>query len=58
MSLLLSNDDGVHAPGLEALRQALAQDHPVVIIAPDRDQARQTTSCFHLPRTGKVSSQS
>jgi 5'-nucleotidase len=53
MSLLLSNDDGVHAPGLEALRQALAQEHEVVIIAPDRDKSG-VSNCLTLDRPLQV----
>lgn len=53
MSLLLSNDDGVHAPGLEALRQALYQDHEVVIIAPDRDKSG-VSNCITLDRPLQV----
>ena len=49
MSLLLSNDDGVHAPGLEALRQALLQDYELVIIAPDRDKSG-VSNCLTLDR--------
>ena len=49
MSLLLSNDDGVHAPGLEALRQALLQDHELVVIAPDRDKSG-VSNCLTLDR--------
>ncbi|MFE8073130.1 5'/3'-nucleotidase SurE [Marinobacteraceae bacterium S3BR75-40.1] len=39
MNLLLSNDDGVHAPGLRALRDALATIATVRTIAPDRDHS-------------------
>lgn len=53
MSLLLSNDDGVHAPGLEALRQALAEDHELVIIAPDRDKSG-VSNCITLDRPLQV----
>ena len=49
MSLLLSNDDGVHAPGLEALRQALQPDYELVIIAPDRDKSG-VSNCLTLDR--------
>lgn len=49
MSLLLSNDDGVHAPGLEALRQALLRDYELVIIAPDRDKSG-VSNCLTLDR--------
>ncbi len=34
MRLLLSNDDGVHAPGILALHQRLARGHEVVRVAP------------------------
>ncbi len=44
-SLLLSNDDGVHAPGLKALREALL---PCVdelhVVAPDRDRSGASNS--------------
>jgi 5'-nucleotidase len=53
MSLLLSNDDGVHAPGLEALRQALAHDHELVVIAPDRDKSG-VSNCITLDRPLQV----
>ncbi len=52
MTLLLSNDDGVHAPGLEALRQAL-HDHVLVIIAPDRDKSG-VSNCLTLDRPLQV----
>lgn len=37
MRILLTNDDGVDSEGLLALRTALAPDHEVVVIAPDRN---------------------
>ncbi|MDN4503848.1 5'/3'-nucleotidase SurE [Alteromonadaceae bacterium BrNp21-10] len=37
MKILLSNDDGVHAPGLKALYEALVKLHDVTVIAPDRN---------------------
>jgi 5'-nucleotidase len=37
MRILLTNDDGVDSPGLFALKQALAGDHDITIIAPDRN---------------------
>jgi 5'-nucleotidase len=49
MSLLLSNDDGVHAPGLEALRQVLRRNHSLVVIAPDRDKSG-VSNCLTLDR--------
>jgi len=38
-SILLTNDDGVHAPGIEALHRALAEIGDVLRVAPDRDQS-------------------
>jgi 5'-nucleotidase len=35
MRILLTNDDGIHAPGLLALQQALTGDHDVDIVAPE-----------------------
>ncbi len=37
MRLLVSNDDGIHAPGIEALANALAQLGEVLTVAPDRN---------------------
>lgn len=37
MRVLLTNDDGVTSPGLFALRVALAPEHEVTVIAPDRN---------------------
>src|SRR5690554_5185623 len=37
MKILLSNDDGVRAPGLAALQQALNDIAEVTVIAPDRN---------------------
>lgn len=39
MRLLLTNDDGVYAPGLAALHQALAVEHEVVVAAPETEQS-------------------
>lgn len=39
MTILLSNDDGIDAPGLEALRQALAGLDDLVICAPSRNHS-------------------
>ena len=49
MSILLSNDDGIHAPGLQALFQALQNEHEVVVIAPDRDKSG-VSNCLTLDR--------
>ncbi|HWN83204.1 MAG TPA: 5'/3'-nucleotidase SurE, partial [Candidatus Udaeobacter sp.] len=37
--ILVTNDDGVRATGLESLRQALAPLGRVVCVAPDREQS-------------------
>lgn len=39
MSLLISNDDGVYAPGLEALYQSLTSISAVTVVAPDRNHS-------------------
>jgi len=41
--LLVSNDDGIHSLGLEALVEALADAGEVVVVAPDREQS----ACSH-----------
>ncbi|HPE59723.1 MAG TPA: 5'/3'-nucleotidase SurE [Thiolinea sp.] len=44
MNILLSNDDGYHAPGLQALRSQLSQNHAVITVAPDRDRSGASNS--------------
>lgn len=44
MKILISNDDGVHAPGLAILAKALAQIAEVTIVAPDRDRSGASNS--------------
>ncbi len=39
MRILLTNDDGVFSPGLEALREALVRDHDVWVVAPDGERS-------------------
>ena len=39
MDILLSNDDGIHAPGLRALREALRPLGNVVVVAPASEQS-------------------
>ena len=39
MKILLTNDDGVHAPGLAALMKRVAEMAEVVVVAPDREQS-------------------
>lgn len=44
MKILLSNDDGVHAPGLQTLRARMAQLAEVVVVAPDRNRSGASNS--------------
>ncbi|RCU51874.1 5'/3'-nucleotidase SurE [Corallincola luteus] len=44
MRILLSNDDGVYAPGLKALYLALSQIADVVTMAPDRNRSGASSS--------------
>lgn len=44
MQILISNDDGVHAPGLATLAEALAEQYPIKIVAPDRDRSGASNS--------------
>jgi len=39
MRVLLTNDDGIHAPGLKALYQELKRDFQVHIVAPDSERS-------------------
>jgi 5'-nucleotidase len=39
VKLLLVNDDGVHSDGIFALKTALARDHDVTVVAPERQQS-------------------
>lgn len=44
MKVLLSNDDGVYAPGLEALAEVMATAHQVSVVAPDRNRSGASNS--------------
>ena len=39
MRILLTNDDGIHAPGLWALHHAFSVRHQVTVVAPDRERS-------------------
>ena len=39
MRILLTNDDGIHAPGILAAKQALTQVGEVVVVAPERPRS-------------------
>lgn len=48
--ILLTNDDGVHAPGLRVIEKALAARWDTVVIAPDREQSASSHSLtLHHP---------
>lgn len=50
MIVLVTNDDGIHAPALTRLREALRPLGRVVIVAPDRDQSATSHSLtLHRP---------
>jgi 5'-nucleotidase len=50
MRLLLTNDDGIHARGLECLAEAAASLGDVTIVAPDREQSATSHSLtMHHP---------
>lgn len=44
MNILISNDDGVYAPGLAALADALQEIADVVVVAPDRNRSGASNS--------------
>ncbi|MBI5062078.1 MAG: 5'/3'-nucleotidase SurE [Desulfatitalea sp.] len=39
MTILLTNDDGIHAPGLWALHRALKSEHELIVVAPERERS-------------------
>ena len=44
MNVLISNDDGVFAPGLKALAELLADEHQTLVVAPDRNRSGASNS--------------
>lgn len=44
MRILVSNDDGVHSPGIEALAKEMAKIGDAVVIAPDRNRSGASNS--------------
>lgn len=44
MKLLISNDDGIHSPGLKALADSLSTLADIVVVAPDRNQSAASHS--------------
>lgn len=39
MRILISNDDGVTAPGIHALAKEFSRDHDVIVVAPEREKS-------------------
>lgn len=39
MAILISNDDGIHAPGLKALAESLQDLDQILVVAPDRERS-------------------
>ena len=58
--ILVTNDDGVHAPGIKALADALADRGEVYTVAPDREVSAcaQSLTLKHPLRVEKVPSAS
>jgi 5'-nucleotidase len=44
MKILISNDDGVYAPGLAALATALSEVGEILVVAPDRNRSAASNS--------------
>ncbi|MCX8126902.1 MAG: 5'/3'-nucleotidase SurE [Dehalococcoidia bacterium] len=50
MKILVTNDDGIHAPGLWALAREMLSLGRVIVVAPDREQSGMGASVsFHHP---------
>lgn len=53
--LLVTNDDGIHGPGLHALVRALADDgHEVLVVAPDHDASGTSASLGRFDMRGHL----
>ena len=39
MHILVSNDDGIHAPGIAVLAEAASKVGTVTVVSPDREQS-------------------
>ncbi|MRA75872.1 5'/3'-nucleotidase SurE, partial [Bacillus thuringiensis] len=44
MKILLSNDDGYQAPGLQALAEPAAELGEILVVAPERDRSGASNS--------------
>ena len=49
VKILLTNDDGIEAPGLDAMVRILGQDHKITVAAPNREQSALSQGfSFHV----------
>jgi len=57
VKILLTNDDGVHAPGLAALIKRVSEVAQVVVVAPDREQSAvsHALTLHHPLRAARIS---
>ena len=44
MRVLLTNDDGIHSPGLWAIAKSLEEIADLTVVVPDRDQSGKGAS--------------
>jgi len=50
MKILITNDDGIFAPGLKALADELAKEFEIEVVAPDKERSASSHSItFHKP---------
>ncbi|HEX7096489.1 MAG TPA: 5'/3'-nucleotidase SurE, partial [Acidimicrobiales bacterium] len=54
MRLLVTNDDGIDAPGIGVLARALSQRHDVVVAAPDRDMSGWSAGIARVSGTKEI----
>lgn len=56
MKVFLTNDDGIHAPGLWALYRRFREEHSVSVVAPDRERSAVSHGItLHTPlRTSRI----
>ena len=48
MRILLTNDDGISAPGLRALVEEFRVGHDVLVVAPDTQRSAVSHACTFL----------
>lgn len=57
MKILVTNDDGIHAPGIKILVEALGEIGEVIVVAPDRERSAvgHALTLHHPLRAARVS---